>query len=401
SLLVLASLSAHAGNWPSWRGPDGNSVSSEKNLAVEWGQKKNIAWRTEIPGWGSSTPAIWGDRIFLTTVTEKGEMLFLAYDKAGKELWRKSMGRGNKVVRGGEGNSACISPVTDGKHVWAKVTTGVLACYDFAGKEIWKTEMQKRYGRYKIGFVVSSTPVLDGDRLYLHALHDGESYVVALNKNTGQEVWYTKRTSDAKAECKHGYTSPLLYRNGADAWLISHGSDDTIAYDLNNGKEIWRCRGLQTNPYHRTLRFISSPGLAPGLIVAPSAKNQKWHAIDPKGAKGDITDSKHIVWTQSSDTPDVACPLVAEGYVYISREKAGVILCIDAKTGDVKYKERIHPGLYRGSPIYADGYVYFICRDGTISVVKAGPKFEWVATNKIQGEPMTASPAVSDGVIYL
>ena len=312
---------AAAENWPSWRGPTGNGICTEKGIPTSW-KAGDETWRAEIPGWGSSTPAIWGDHIFLTTAVNS-DLFALCFNTEGKLLWKKPMGSGSRVVRGGEGNSACISPVTDGKRVWFKMSTGLLVCFDFDGKEIWRTDLQERFGKYRVGFIVTSTPVLYDNKLFLHLLHDGESYVAALNADNGEKVWYSKRETGARAECKHGYTSPFLYNHGGDQFLVSHGSDFTIAYELSNGKERWRCGGFQPQPYHRTLRFIASPATGPNLIVSPSAKNEAWLAIDPNGAKNDITRGKQVKWTMPSDTPDVSCPLIHDGLVYISREKAG------------------------------------------------------------------------------
>ncbi len=388
-------------NWPGWRGPTGNGISLEKNVPTEWSAEKGVAWRVKLPGWGASTPVIWDQHIFLTSPKD-GKVFGLAFDTSGKQLWSHQLGTSNKEVRGGEGNMACISPVTDGKHVWLMDASGVIVCFDFAGKEVWRKDLQKEYGKYQIAFNLVSTPVLHGNNLYFHCLHDGESYVLALNKMNGEKSWYTARSSKAIAECKHGYTSPIIYTDTKNqSVLISHGSDDTIAYDLEKGTELWRCGGLQTDPYHKTLRFVATPVAVPGMIVVPSAKNEGFQAIDPTDARGLISGSKHIRWKVAKGTPDVSAPLVVDGLVYITREKNGMVAAYDARTGEKKYQSRIHTGLYRASPVYADGHVYHTCRDGVVTVIKTGSKLTVVSENTLNGEPMTASPAISNGVLYL
>jgi len=397
--LFLVCSTVTAENWPTWRGPDQNGVSHEKDIPTKWSKTENVRWRLQLPGPAGATPAIWNDRIFLTSA-DGSDLVFLCVDTNGKQLWKQTVGSGNKDVRGDEGNSASPSPVTDGKHVWVLMGTGEFACYDFEGREIWKFNLQDRFGPFNIQFGMTSTPVLDGDRLYLQIMHSDAALVVALDKNTGDEIWRHQRASDAKAECEHSYASPILYRDGQREYLISHGADYVIAHRLEDGSEIWRCGGM--NPlsnYNPTLRFVASPAAIPGLIVVPTAKNGPVLAIDPN-AKGNITDDTAArLWTRPDNTPDVPSPLIHDGLVYLCREN-GVLICLDAKTGEEFYLESIHRQNHRASPVFADGKIYLTARDGMVSVVKAGPKFELLAQNEM-GEPISASPVVADGVLYL
>ena len=398
-LIWMLPLYLFADNWAEWRGPDGNGVCHEKGLPTKW-DKSNVVWKVDLPGESASTPAVWGEHIFVTAVDGDDHVAY-CFGTDGKLKWKHAVAQGVEVVRGGEGNSACISAVTDGEYVWFKFGTGDVVCYDFAGKEIWKANLQERYGKYKVGFVISATPVLHEDKWLYQVTHEKNPYVLALNKKTGEEIWKVRRETDAKAECEHAYTSPILYRAKSGMQLVSHGSDYVIGYDVDTGKELWRSGGLQTDPYHKTLRFISSPTAVPGQIVVPSAKNQMIISVNPDGAKGDITQSKNFQWSIDKGTPDVPNPLIHDGILYICREKSGIINAYDAKTGEEIYTQRIHGGLYRGSPVIADGHIYFTCRDGTITVIKAGKSFEAVSENELHGEAMTASPAFSNGVLYL
>ena len=389
-----------AQSWPQWRGPTGNGVSSEKNVPVTW-SKTSVGWKADLPGESASTPAIWKDHIFLTAA-DGDHHIACCFSTDGKLRWKKTLADGLKVVRGGEGNSACVSPITDGRHVWFFCATGDWSCFDFEGREIWKTNLQERYGKFRVGFIVSTTPVLHENRLLYHVCQAQSPFVLAINALTGQELWKVERKTDARNECEHAYTSPILYRgkNGT-VQLVSHGSDYIVGYDPATGRELWRSGNLQQDPYHKTLRFVASPAAIPGRIVVPTAKNCQVIAIDPTGAEGDITDSKaHQLWRMDKGTPDVPCPLIHDGIVYLCRERTGMITALDLESGEQIYQERIHGGLYRGSPVYADGHIYFTCRDGTITVIKAGRTFEIVATNTL-GDAMTASPAFSNGVLYL
>ena len=400
--LGLASWPARgwAENWPQWRGPENDGISHETGLPVHWSKTDNVAWRLALPGPAGATPVVWGDRIFLTSSKDGGELVLLSADTQGKQLWEIAVSGGDRQVRGDEGNSASPSPITDGQHVWAFMANGVLGCYDFEGQEVWKYNLQDRYGPFDIAFGLTSTPILDGDRLYLQLLHSKAALVVALDKASGKEIWRQKRPSDARAECEHSYASPTIYRDGQQAFLLTHGADYVVAHRLEDGKEIWRCGGL--NPkgnYNATLRFVASPVAVPGLIVVPSAKNGPVLGLSPD-AKGDISNSKDAhLWTRSENTPDVPSPLVYDGLVYLCREN-GVLLCLDAKTGREVYQERAYSDRYRASPVYADGKIYLTARGGVVTVVKAGPKFEILASNDL-GEPISASPAISGGRIYL
>jgi len=416
--LLLVSNTVSAENWPNWRGPHNNGVSDEKNIPVEWSATKNVAWKAPLPGRAGSTPVIWGDHIFLTSMdetegaprAEDGRPLdayLVALNTDGKKLWQQKLGSGIFKKRGDEGNNiAAPSPVTDGKHVWTFVGSGEVACFDFDGNQIWKINLQERYGEFKIQFGFTSSPVLDGDKLIFQLIH-GEwnqdpqpAWVVALDKSTGDQIWKVKRESDAFAENVHSYASPIIYDDGKQKFLLTHGADYIVAHDLETGEELWRCGGLNPkDKYNQYLRLVASPAMAPGIIVVPSAKHGPVLALKP-GGTGDITSEvSYYHWKRDRDTPDVPSPLIVGGIVYLCGEN-GDLIAIDAKSGKELYQQRVHRIRHRASPVYADGHIYLTGRDGQVSVVKAGPDFELVAENQI-GEETSSSPVISNGTLYL
>jgi outer membrane protein assembly factor BamB len=400
---------ARAEDWPQWRGPENNGVSTENGLPTRWSATENIAWKFTLPGKGSSTPAIWGDHIFLTCQEGK-EVVCLCLSTAGKELWKRSLGpadrvgRVRSVGRSDEGNVASASPSTDGKHVYCFAGNGEFVAFDFAGKEAWRFDAQQRYGEFNIQFGIHTTPVLFGDRLYLQLIHSGGAWVVAIDKATSKDVWKVERPSDGTDENEHSYASAFIWKKGTNAYLVVHGNDYTTAHSLQDGKELWRVGDLNPRDprigrYNRFLRFVASPVCTPDLIVIPSAKRGPVVGLKPDASGKVMVGSKHIQWRIAKNTPDVPSPLVYDGLVYLGREN-GDLLVLDATTGKQFYYEPTHNHIHRASPVYGDGKIYLTSRDGLVSVVQAGRTFKLLATNELP-DKTAASPAISGGRIYI
>ena len=403
--LLFGTAKLDAGEWGSWRGPSSNGISEEVDVPTRWSDTENVAWRTELPGPSGATPVVWGSQIFLTSVDDS-DLLLLCLGIDGKEQWRRKIGQGNQNARGDEGNSASPSPITDGDHVWALMGTGDFACFTVDGEPVWSFNLQERYGKFKIQFGMSSTPVLHNGRLFVQMIHgDGdpgtqEALVVAVDALNGKKVWESGRDTGASRENEHSYSSPMLYDFNGVTFLITHGGDYTIAYNLEDGSERWRLGGLnpQGAEYHPTLRFVASPAANDGLVICPTAKNGPVFAVRADRL-GDLTDSDAIQWVREMNTPDVPSPIIHDGLVYLCREN-GFMLVLDQATGDEVYMERTHSHRHRASPVLADGHLYLTARDGLVSVLKTGRDFQIVAQNEI-GESMSSSPVIADGTIYL
>jgi outer membrane protein assembly factor BamB len=418
STFVFATLlasNAIAENWPQWRGVRSDGISTEKNIPTQWGKSQNILWRTPMPGQAGATPCVWGDRIYTTSSQGDDLVLLCLNTQNGQILWKQTVGSGNKDARSGEGNSASPSPCTDGEHVWVFFATGALACYSKEGKEIWKCDVGDRFGKIDIQFGLTSTPVLDGDYLYLQLIHgrmkmDDDTRtgkVVKLEKKTGKTVWEVDRVTDAKFECKHSYASPFIYDDKTTKFLVSHGADCITGHDLSTGKEIWRFSSLN-GPTHinpkksdPTFRFVASPCVDPSsnTILVPTAKEGPLLALKASALKGESSqDSSAVLWT-SPKTPDVSIPLVVDGLVYLLN-KDGMLRCMELATGQEVYLNRTYTGQHRSSPTYADGHLYFGSNDGHFTVVKAGKDFSIVNTIDM-GEAITASAVISNGTLYI
>lgn len=414
ALLVSLTSSLPADTWPQWRGKQGDGVSTEKNLPTKWSATENIKWRCELPGQAGATPVVWNDRIFLTSAEGDDLVLICIQSSNGKKLWQKKVCSGNQDARAGEGNSASPSPSTDGKHVWCFFGTGILACFTVDGDEVWKIDVNDQFGKLDIQFGMTSTPLLEGEALYLQLIHGPMKFddstrigkVIKLDKKTGKTLWAIDRITQAAFECKHSYASPFLYRDGKREFLVVHGADCITGHALQDGKELWRFGQLngptKLNPKDNdpTFRFVASPLVIPGMIIVPTAKEGPVVALKVNDAMtGDCSTNPDVIAWTSPRTPDVSIPLLVDGLVYMLH-KDGRLQCLDAETGKELYFARTYTGQHRSSPVYAAGHIYFQSSDGHCTVVKPGPNLEIVATNTLD-EPITASAVVADGVLYI
>ena len=388
---------ARADNWPQWRGPNMNGVSSEKNLPLRWTVEENIAWKLALPGLSGSTPIVWRDRVFLN-VAEGDDLYLWCVDRTkGVLAWKKQLGSGNVKMR--KQNMSSPSPVTDGKNVYVMTGTGVLKGFDFSGKELWARDLQREYGAFGLNWGYASSPLLTNDALYVQVLHgmktDDPSYVMRVDKTNGKTIWKVDRPTDAIRESPDSYTTPALLRYGKTVELVITGGDCVTGHDLANGRELWRANGLNpdNNPSYR---IVASPVVFNEIIYAPT-RVRPLLALKA-GGRGDVTQS-HLLWS-TMNGPDVPTPVTDGQYFYVINDR-GIMWCLDAKTGaEVYAQQRLKPGTYSGSPVLADGKIYVTNEDGLTSVVRAGSKFEILAENALN-DYCLSSPAISDGQIFI
>ncbi len=446
-LTLAAGTTLLAGNWPHWRGPSHNGVSTETGLPVSWGAKcipapeeevaavggpsegvqrgrgggqegralaplncssietENVTWKLPLPAYSGSTPIIWGETIFLNIATahNTGELELWAIDRSTQNvLWKRPIAGDNHMER--KQNMSSPSPVTDGQHVWVLTGVGVLKAFDFKGTELWSRNIQADYGRFGLNWGYASSPLLKGDALYVQVLHgmktDDTPYVLKIDKASGKTVWRVERPTDAIVESPDSYTTPLWVEHGGRAELIVTGGDVVTGHDPATGRELWRADVL--NPSNnRNYRIVASPTFAAGLIIAPT-RNNPMTALRP-GGSGDVSTS-HVVW-QFDRGPDVPTPVSDGTYLYVVRD-GGQVFCLDLKTGAIAYgPERLPPGTYSASPILADGKIYVTTEEeGLTTVFRAGPKFEILASNSLAGDcsPYCLSTvAISDGQLFI
>jgi outer membrane protein assembly factor BamB len=389
---------AHADNWPTWRGPNNDGISREKNLPVQWSTTENVAWKLPLPGRSGSTPIIWGDRIFLSTADGDAIQLWAVDRTSGKILWRQHLSNGGREMYR-KHNLSSPSPVTDGKSVWIMAGTGILKRFDFTGRELWSRDIQKDYGAFGLNWGYASSPLLYDGSLFVQVLHgmktDDPSYVLRIDAATGKTLWRVERPTDAIRESPDSYTTPALLEHSGAAEIIITGGDCVTGHDPATGKELWRANGLnpQNQPFYR---IVASPVVREGLIYAPT--RVKPLIAFRAGGRGDVTQS-HKVWS-TENGPDVPTPVTDGKFFYIVRDN-GTVYCLDAKTGQQIWGgHRIRPGTYSSSPVLADGKLYATSEDGVTTVFSAGAQFEVLAENEL-GEYTLSSPAISGGQIFL
>lgn len=407
ALLVVCCVSlAVGGDWPNWRGPNGNGVAEGDTFPIAW-DDSNVAWRYELAGVGASTPAVYGGRIFITTTKENTNVV-TCLSMGGQPQWSKQLGKSWEGKQGKDGTGANPSPVVDGEHVFVYFKSGDFGCFDLDGKEIWKVNVFQQFAEVTtetLWWDLGTSPVLTSDAIVVTMMHSGPSYLAAFNRETGELIWKHDRKTNAPREAAQSYTTPVVTTNpdGKEVIVVT-GADYVTCHAAANGDELWRVGSLnpENNEYFRS---ISSSVAANGIVVAPYARGGTLTAIR-MGGHGDVTES-HVMWTNQDTSADVPTPTVANGRVYVLRDTKrtrGTVDCLDLNTGKTIWTGQLppHRSTYRASPVYAAGHLYLARQDGTIFVVDAGgDRFEVVAENRVFNEHTIATPVFVDGKVLV
>lgn len=409
-ILALFPPGVYADNWPEWRGPRQNGVSSARNIPTSWSLEKNIVWKAELPSWSGSTPVIWEDRIFLASPSpaqkpeerEPGgrEIYILCLSREdGSEHWRYRLGDGNVLWR--KHNSTSPSPVTDGAHVWVVTGNGVVTCLSVDGKPIWTRDIQKDYGDFGLNFGYASSPILYDGKLIIQVLHgmhtDDPSYIVALDAGSGREIWREARATDAAWESPDSYTTPALLEHDGRTQIVITGGDCVTGHDPSTGREAWRAYGL--NPERRgNYRIVASPVVVGDMIYAPTRRRPLLALA--AGGTGDV--SRNVRWKwEGAGAPDVPTPVCDGKYFYMVDDR-GLATCLDAKTGAVVWgPERTAQGVVSASPHLADGKLFLLNEYAVTTVLAAGPEFKVLATNELDDTYTLSSPVSAGSQLFI
>ena len=376
-----ADRSADKQDWPQFRGPDGQGHSSERGLPLEWSESKNIAWKVSVPGRGWSSPVVARGRVWVTTATpvkHDTSLRLLAYDlETGKEALDVEVFRLRGVALQNPKNShASPTPIVDGDRVYVHFGAEGTAAFSAAGTILWKTQLpyQSQHGN-------GGSPELAGDLLIVNCDGFDESFVVALDTRTGKTRW----RADRRQPISQAYSTPLAIHAGDRDQIVSVGAFNTVAYDPQNGKEIWRAS------YPEGFSNVPRPVYGAGLVFISTGFNQpSLLAIRPDG-KGDVTKT-HVAWKLSRGAPLTPSPILAGDELYIVSDN-GIASCLDARTGAVHWQQRLGNS-FSASPVLADGRIYFLDEDGRTTVIAPGTTFRPLAANVLDG-PALASMAVA------
>jgi outer membrane protein assembly factor BamB len=391
-------LPVPAVDWPCWRGKDGLGVSPEKGLPTRWDKTNNIAWSTPIPGRGAGSPVVVDERVYVTSQTEDTGLHVLALDrKTGRVLWDKSIGQG-KLAANKLHNMATPTPVSDGKRVWVLFGTGDLACLDRAGDIVWQRNLVKEYGEHKTNHGYGTSPMLLDGKLFIACMHQGPSYVLAVDAGNGKNVWKKDRNLEPKDEAQDSYSSPIFIRESGRPQLLLAGAEHVNAYNPANGEQVWTLGGMKVNhPYGRTIAGLTA---GDGVVVAVASgfQNRGFTIGIKTGGHGDVTET-HRLWTSQKYSADCPTPVVYGGNIFSIRDD-GMASCLDLKTGAPHWQERLFSANVKVSPVAGDGTVYFMNGQGSCTVVKAAPKLEILATNDLH-EATLSTPAISGGRLFL
>jgi outer membrane protein assembly factor BamB len=410
---------AKGANWPQFRGPEGQGVSSETNVPLEWDATKNVLWKTPIEGRGQSQPIIWGKHVFLTTAVA-GELVpgtttpvykeygaggrhpdsidadrkhafkVVAIDRdSGRVLWNKVAYEGLPAdYRHRKSSFASPTPATDGKMVFAYFGSEGLYAYDYKGNLAWKQNVGKLV---TIGMGAGTSPILHGNNLIIQgdSGEGKESFIAAYDKKTGKQVWKTSREG-----VQISWSTPIIVRTKQREELVATGTEFIVSYDPATGKELWRAKGLESNA-------IPSP-LTDGELVFVGAGYPKKITMALKlGGAGQLKEGEGVAWTYGKGTAYVPSAILFNGIFYLMNDK-GLMTALDAKTGKVHYEGgRVPvPATFMASPVAFGDYILLTSEDGDTYVIKAGPKHEVVRTNSL-GEPVYTSPAIADDKLFI
>jgi len=384
---------ATAQAWPTWRGPLGTGEAPAAKPPIEWSDTRNIRWKVPVAGTGKSSPIVWRDTVYLTTAVPGAggvqQFTLLAIARAdGKEKWSRVLHQ-EKPHEGHhpDGSYAAGSALTDGQRLYAWFGSRGLYAIDFTGKVLWEKSFGQMQTRMGFG-EGSSVAVLDGT-LVVPWDHEGADFVIAVDAATGKEKWRTPREEPTT------WATPLIVAGGGPPQVVLSGTNHVAGYDLATGTRLWQAGGT-------TMNAIPSPVFGDGVVIAMGGfRGSMARAIRLAEARGDVSAPPAQAWTYEKDTPYVPSPLLYRGAVYFLKVNSGILTSLDARTGAVRFTERLAavPNVY-ASPVAADGRIYVVGREGTTAVLDAGPAAKVLATN-VLSDAIDTTPALVDGELYL
>ncbi|HZK82832.1 MAG TPA: PQQ-binding-like beta-propeller repeat protein [Humisphaera sp.] len=377
-------------DWPRWRGPNADGVADGHNLPVRWSQTENVHWSVKLPGWGTSSPVVYGKRLFVTSETQdngKKSLLLLCFNvEDGKELWRHDFGFGVDQHTNPKSNLAVNTPAVTGDAVYVAYGNADIARYSHDGKLIWVRRYLADFGDPKMAWGYAVSPlVVDDSVVFPFDHHTGPCFLIGLDKRTGETAWKKDRPIGT------AHATPLFIEHDGQKDILVPGKNRLTAFDAKTHEQLWQY-GEGSGPYNGEI--ISSPVYADGVVFLQLWRQSRIHAIRLNaGGK-----PPEPLWVSKKPGPVEPSLLYYRGLLYVWMDN-GILTCMDGKTGAEQYRQRLG-GTCNASPIASDGHIYVSDNDGKTFVVRAGTKFDLAETNDL-GERITASPAISQNwLIY-
>jgi len=385
--LALGLGHAAAEDWSRFRGPNGSGTVADGEYPAQLDPDKNLVWKTAARP-GKSSPVLTERHVFLTEFDEGKLFTQCFLRQTGELVWERSEEQSREAHINGLNEPAANSPVTDGEHVYAYFGSRGLYCFDMEGNPQWDKDLGEMTVR--MGFGEGSSPVLYDDKIVVNWDHEGQSFIIALDKKTGKEFWKVARDEGTS------WATPLIVESNGQPQVITSASRHIRSYDLATGQLLWESSGMTAN-------VIPSPVAANGMVYVMSGyRGNALQAIRLSAAKDNIAGSKALVWTLDRDTPYTPSPLLYDDRLYFLKRNDGILACFNANTGDEHFsRQRLKgiKGVY-ASPVGAGGRIYIASRNGTTQVIKHDTQYEVLAINTLD-DSFSASPAVVDNELYL
>lgn len=401
-IVLLMCGSVRAGDWPAWRGPTGDGVSTESNLPLEWDREKNVTWRVPLPDRGNSTPIVLGDRVFLTQAIEKeGWRGLYCFDRTdGKLRWKSGVTYTEREPTHATNPYCSASPASDGERVVASYGSAGLYCYDLDGHEIWHRD----FGPQLHIWGNAASPVLYKDLCILNVGPGERTFLIALDKKTGRTIWrhdeFGGEFGTSNKDWIGSWTTPIIIATKGRDELVMSFPKRVVGFDPTTGKELWTCDGMGPLVYTSPI-WSGAHADDPGIVVAMSGFGGPFLAMRP-GGSGDVTESSRL-WHFPRAKQRIGSGVIAGKYVYI-HDDPGVAECLDLETGKVVWEQRLQgPGqsvTSWSSMVLAGDKLYVVNHGGDTFVLRASPNFELLSTNPL-GERTLASHAASDGQLFI
>jgi outer membrane protein assembly factor BamB len=401
-MVFASSLSGATGDWPAWRGPSATgAVEGDAGYPERWSMD-SLAWKAALPGKGTSTPVVAGGRIYLTSPSA-GQDAFLAYDLQGRKLWETLLGALSDPRHRSLASSCNASPVTDGKAVYAHFRSGHFAAVDLEGRVLWKHQLNERFGPEKLYWDSGASPLIAGDSIVISRLHDGESWVAAFDRRTGELRWKVARKSVAPAENNNGYATPILVDQSGRQAVLIWGADHVTTHALDDGRVLWTAGGF--NP-SGTANWpaIATPVRAGDTVLLPVGRDDRPGQANLYGLRlggsGDVSAS-HKAWERHDVGVFVAAPVISGDRAYLLRHR-GEVACLDPATGKTHWTAAFPKASapYYASPVVAGGVLYAAREDGVVFAARVGREFRLLSENPM-GERIIASPVPAAGRLIL